>query len=57
MRAMVEDNRLEGEKGESREELQVGAPAPAAGLPPEILDVPHFPKMHFYPFFRHFFPF
>ena len=24
-----------------------------AGVPPEILDLPHLPKMHFYPIFRH----
>ena len=26
---------------------------PRAGLPPEILDLPHSQKMHFYPIFRH----
>ena len=24
-----------------------------AGVPPEILDLPHLPKMYFYPIFRH----
>ena len=28
-------------------------PLQAAELPPEILDLPHLPKMHFYPIFRH----